>query len=333
MPYSNQVQALIDEAPLPIQERIRVLETYNSACDAARKAKNAESERLLNEKNSEKTDLANLQRAIERNGKPFRVGTDRDGAPTKIEYDPTEPVKARIASISRAHNKLQDTPVPTGIAFEKFLASLHGQQLVEAEPIKLTIRKNETLAEAFDRATAATDAAIKEHARIQRAKLPVSEALENARDYVERMQAPGPSVYALFAGGRWLRSGKFSPENPRPEPDFEKHYVPMPDGADPFPIVDPVKLFAAIAPDLLLGALERQIIASGNDDRSIPSGEKPQRLAEAAQAIVAAQRLEFEVGLEAVRQRVPIMLRKAHPSVAIGAEWPVAQIVDYLDHK
>lgn len=332
MSYPDFVQDLLDAAPDAIRENARTVEIYNSNCEAARIAKNSESARMLEEINGETTHVENLRREQARHGLPFRTGTDKDGAPTRIEYDPTAPMMARIGAMKRERNRLEEKALPGSISFVPWLKTLRGQRLIAADPVKLPIRKSDNLADAFERACVTTDGEIAGYARVQRARVPKSEALERAWAYVERMAAPAnASVYGLLQGGEFLRSGKFTPTVTRPEPDFAKIWIPQDGIADPIGIVDPVKFFASIAPDLLLGTLQRMIEAGGDDPNAIPSAEKPQRLADAAQAIVAAQRVEAAIGLECVRQRVPVTLRKSHAAVWLGADWPAAQIVAFLD--
>lgn len=332
MSYPDYVQDLLDAAPDAIRENARTVELYNGNVVAARIAKNSESARMLEEINGETTHVENLRREQARHGLPFRTGKDKDGAPTRIEYDPTEPMVERIKTTKRERNRLEETPLPGSISFVPWLKTLRGQRLIEAEPVKLAIRKGENPADSFDKACTTTDGTIAQYAKVQRARVPKSEALERAWAYVERMAAPAnASVYGLLQGGEFLRSGKFTPTVTRPEPDFAKLWIPQDGIADPIAIVDPVKFFACIAPDIFLGTLQRMIEAGGDDPNAIPSKEKPQRLADAAQAIVTAQRVEAAIGLECVRQRVPVALRNAHAAVYLGCEFPAAQIVAFLD--
>jgi len=240
---------------------------------------------------------------------------------------------ARIAVMERERNTLENQPLPRTVELEPWVKTFRaGQRLIEAEPVKLSLRKGETLADAFDKACTMTDGTLAGYAKVQRAPVSKSEAKERARAYVARQAKAGLSVWGLLQGGEFLHSGRFAPVATRPEPDFAKFYIPM-DGTDPLAIADPVKLLAAIAPNILIDALDAGIDAASDDDRAIPSSEKADRLADAAEAIVAAQRIEAAIGLECVRQRVPVVLRhQICPAVYLGCEWPASKIVDWLDH-
>ena len=331
MSYPAFVEEMIADAPPAIQERVRTVEAYNANCDAQRLAKIAETDRLRKEIDGEKVHRGHIQRELDRHGLPTRDGTDKAGEPIKIEYDPTEPMTARIKALTAELNKASSAPLPSPVDFATWLKTCRGQRLIEAEPVKLAIKKGESLADAYERAIIVSDGTVTKRSKIQRARLPAEEALENARNFVSRMHTQGqPSVYDLMAGGRFLEwSGKYSPHNPGAEPEFVKQAVGF-NGNEPIEIVDPVKLFAAVAPDLLLGALENFIRAKADDSKAVSSADRPRLLAEAEEDIVAALRQEAEIGLECVRQRVPIMLRRnVHPAIYIGADWPAAKIVDF----
>jgi hypothetical protein len=93
------------------------------------------------------------------------------------------------------------------------------------------------------------------------------------------------------------------------------------EGHNAINVTDAEAMDAFVAPDLLLGALERLIESRPDDPEAIPAAERPARLAKAADNVLATMRAEATSGLACVRARVPISLRQiVHPACWLAVE-------------
>ena len=321
------------ETPPIVLERLALASVHDSKCEGVKHSIAKESAEIQDERAA----LAQLRGTIEREesriGPLKRTRTDKDGKSEVVTLDRVTPLRAKDAALRTRLNEVSNTHVPRfiGGAARHWLAGQRDRTLIEAEPVKVTLKKGETITDAYARQQEDNELRLAKIETIWRASRPVEEVLAEIPAAVDRL-AHAPRLGEFFAGSHTSRlRGKRTIERPsKPNILFEQEQVAQDYGVNLGVVTNVTALACWLHRDLLIEKLSDLARARAKDSRALSAEAKREALDKAYEELEVALRIEVALGFEVEAQTGGIVdFRRVHPSVILGLAADPAAIAEY----
>lgn len=326
---SDKFDAAMMDAPPSMLDRLARLQKHDDAREAALDGRRKRVEKLRKQI-AEEREMRDRIASDEQKMGPFKqVRTTSDGKEEVVIKDRIGPIDAKIKRLRRELAEIEASEIPhaPGVPVE-FVAT------AQLTPVAIPEVKAPTEAE-LKHAIAATDAALAEIERIQKAPRPLDDVLDKIDAEIDRLAKRGqPRVGSLFRGGRVNdRNNRFTVDVHYASVSFPEKRVRNEFGSPGGIVDDAVALVAWACREEIREKLHALATAQARDEQSMSADEKRGALADAYARAVDALRYEVEVSfaVEEATGRTVEWRSNLHPALLLGVAVNPADALAWTD--
>jgi hypothetical protein len=245
-------------------------------------------------------------------------------------------LRAKDAALRSRLNEVSNTHVPRfiGGSARHWLAGQRDRTLIEAEPVKVSFKKGETITDAYARQQEDNELRLAKIEKIWSAPRPLEEVLAEIPKAVDRLAHP-PRLGEFFSGSHTSRlRGKRTIERPsKPNILFEQEQVAQDYGMNLGVVTNVTALACWLHRDLMIEKLSELARARAKDSRALSAEAKREALDKAYEELEVALRIEVALGFEVEAQTGGIVdFRRVHPAVMLGIAASSEAICEYDPH-